>query len=412
MFVHFLEVNMELIYRDKLIKEKLIELIKDKDTDEIYISVAWATMNNAVSKELKKYKYKINTLLVGISDEITSPSFLEEFKNKIQVVINLEKLNGIFHSKIYLFTNKDKSVWKLLIGSANLTNRAMETNEETMILIDNISNDSFNINDIDKLLEHHLSFSMKIDDNFINEYKYKYKKNNEIENNLSYNLYNEEKLINFSWEKYEYYIKKRKIDGNYLYLERLKLLDIAKSFFERGLSNISLNELSCLLGISKYLNSNININWYNFGHMRTSYQNIISEISKESILIENIPFNGEINKNIYKNYMNKILNIKGVDISIASRLLALKRPDFFFCVTGGNELNLKKEFGVSKKQVSKQSSVDVDKVADSYWELIKRIHESSWNRNGNKDSNIWNSRIAMLDTILFNYQKSYYEILT
>lgn len=383
---------MELIYKKNLIKEKIIELIKHEDTHEIYISVAWATMNE-VTKELKKYEKKIHTFIVGISSEITHPSFLKAFKNKVQVVEDNKILNGIFHSKIYLFTNKDKSAWQLLIGSANLTGRAINNNEETMILIDNISNNSFNIDQIYELLKYHFSLSIKIDTSFINKYKKIYEKSRQIEENFSY----EGKLNELSWEDYEYYIKKRVIDGNYAYVERLQLLELAKDFF-RNISDINPKELSCLLGISKTLNNlDKNINWHNFGHMRASNKKMISEIRKKLNCINYIPFYGEIYETTYRQYMNEILNIKGVSISIASRLLALKRPDFFFCVTGGNESKLEQEF-----EVSKPSSSDINKIADSYWGLIKVIHQAKWNEDKEgKDSILWNSRIAMLDTILF-----------
>ena len=83
-------------------------------------------------------------------------------------------------------------------------------------------------------------------------------------------------------------------------------------------------------------------------------------------------------------------------VGIASRLLALKRPDYFVCIDSKNKKELCKDFEI------KQSGMDYER----YWEeIIERIIDSAWwNEPRPKnalDARVWDGRAAMLDAIFY-----------
>lgn len=76
----------------------------------------------------------------------------------------------------------------------------------------------------------------------------------------------------------------------------------------------------------------------------------------------------------------------------ASRLLTMKRPDFFFCMTARNRDRFLDSYPISSRKHD----------YDWYWtELLPMIHESLWwkcNKPTNRDdAEIWNGRAALLD---------------
>ena len=127
------------------------------------------------------------------------------------------------------------------------------------------------------------------------------------------------------------------------------------------------------------------------------------KINENNIYISNaleyIPLNGKIT---YENYQSFITNFKkafentgGDGLATATRLLSIKRPDFFICLDNQNKEKLCNDFGIKK-------SLNYEE----YWtEVIQRIHDSLW-WNSEKPINenelkAWNGRVAMLDVIFY-----------
>lgn len=91
----------------------------------------------------------------------------------------------------------------------------------------------------------------------------------------------------------------------------------------------------------------------------------------------------------------KIKKLYGDGIATASRLLAMKRPDYFICLNSQNRNGLRKDFSLS-------SNIRYEE----YWNnLITIIIYSVWWSSScprdNSEKQIWQFRVAMLDIIYY-----------
>ena len=89
-----------------------------------------------------------------------------------------------------------------------------------------------------------------------------------------------------------------------------------------------------------------------------------------SLALNEIPAEGQITKEHYNKYIEYFTKtFKRKIFSTASRLLAMKRPATFYCLTSKNQRRLCKEFDIT------YSHLDYN----GYWEqIIERIFDSDW----------------------------------
>lgn len=117
--------------------------------------------------------------------------------------------------------------------------------------------------------------------------------------------------------------------------------------------------------------------------------------------LDQIPLNGPVLRDHYNSYISEFVRAfpnGRHGIATASRLLALKRPDYFVCFDSQNKKKLCMDFGIKK-----QSQMNYER----YWdEIIERIMDSAWwleprptNILGGR---VWDGRAAMLDAIFYN----------
>jgi HKD family nuclease len=385
---------MKFITKNTLLTKTLIDAIEKYD--KIYIAVAWATCHKT-SKILLENSRKIQKLIVGTDREVTSPEFLEKFKNQLGDKLKvIHQSEGLFHPKLYLFTDNEEDEWSLFIGSANFTKNAFSENHESVMLITNEDNITNNIlREQFMCLQEYEKIAFSITDEFLENYKFLYNKSKR--QSTFYDPYLSASLQELTWKNYKKFIMLRRTNETLWYDERIKLLSKANEYFreiEKSSSRkegqfISIEKLKALIGL---VNERDDIYWHHFGHMRTSNL-AVKELQGVINIVNKIPFSGKVTREDYNSYMAIILSIKNIDLSIATRILALKRPDFFFCVTGENTHRFKHDFKYSFNKKSK----------DDYWKLVNEdLPSCSWYKNNYAmPGALRNSKTAMLDTILY-----------
>jgi len=397
---------MNILTSQTEIEDTICSLIKSYEN--ISFATAWASGNSKAFQLLLKNTKKINKIIVGIHFYQTNPNFIKEFLNseKVKFITNP---TGIFHPKIYLFSNNDNN-WECLIGSANFTKSAFEKNSEVMIHFSNYDINSREIYDkiiaeINKYYAQAVTFTSK------DLYAYQIVWNKKTKNILDLQdkfgekgngkpIY-KSKIITLDWNSY---FEKVKADKFHSFETRIKILEKAKKYFkDNTFANMTLLARQQIAGITNQDNENQELDWMYFGHMvsprfKTRIKEDPHNISQS---LEHISLTGNVTKDDYMNYIEYFKEHQGFGYGVItiSRLLAMKRPDVFFCITGENKKDLYQDFGITKDIKSHEY--------ERYWdEIIQRIHKSEWFNSPkptNQDENkLWENRVAMLDAVFYS----------
>ena len=125
---------------------------------------------------------------------------------------------------------------------------------------------------------------------------------------------------------------------------------------------------------------------------------IINNNNYISLALDSIPLDRKVSKRDYENFVINFQNAfpdGGSGVAIASRLLAMKRPDHFVCLDKQNRSRLCEDFGISKT-VS----------FTTYWdEIIERLNDSVWatsdRPNDINEVKAWSGRVAMVDVVYY-----------
>lgn len=114
--------------------------------------------------------------------------------------------------------------------------------------------------------------------------------------------------------------------------------------------------------------------------------------------------NQQFQKNEFIQFAKEIDKIKGISLTAMSRLLAMRYPNKFYCITSANEPELLKKFQISKS-IRNDSS---QKKYERYWnEIIEpiQIQKSSWYNSEppreRKELKVWKGRVILLDALFY-----------
>lgn len=375
--------------------------------ESYYIATAWASLGSKASKELLKNKDKIKKMIVGTHFYQTHPDFMEEFisSNRVRFIL---KPNGIYHPKMYLFSN-GKNKWECLIGSANFTMSALTRNDEAVVQFGSSDTDSMsNYKTIKKTIEGYWENSDKIDENDFHNYKNIWKKNKKKISNLAEEYGKSKKtrplvksgIFSLDWEEYYQSIQN---DAFHSFDGRIELLNTAQRYFRENQKFSDMSEIRRreIAGLATENQSDSGIGWGWFGSMLGAgkFQNRINTNNEYiSQALDAIPLQGKVYKSNYNQFVDifqQAFPDGGSGVAIASRLLSMKRPDYFVCLDKQNRPRLSGEFGISKT-VS----------FNDYWdEIIERILNSVWWSSEKPvdevEAQAWQGRTAMLDAIFY-----------
>ena len=221
-------------------------------------------------------------------------------------------------------------------------------------------------------------------------------------------------ILALSWEKYYSLLVKKGKDLD----DRLNLLLKAQEYFNQNTFEHMTEEQRKNIAGANEKKDGIN-DWRLFGRMPiprfiARLNSMDSQLKYISNSIDMIPSLGKITKKDYENFLyyfkasdNDFIDLDkvyetagwGYGISPISRLLSIKRPDEFFCLTSANQPKLLKSFGINKQIKTKDY--------ERYWEeIIESVRQSPW-YNSDKPTNkkellFWNARVAMMDALFYN----------
>lgn len=392
---------MQLISNNKTLVKTLVRLINSYT--DISFAVAWATANHKIFSLLKENSSKISRAVIGIHFYQTHPEVLKSFKESENVRF-IFQTEGVFHPKIYLFKSKHK--WEAIIGSANLTAGALGRNAEAVILIGGMLDAASGMPiELDKLIESYWNEARSANSHDVVAYQAVWTERQPVIKRLS-GKYGagkasktviESSVMTMAWPQYYQAVTRDKHHGFEGRCELLKVVSAAFLDYD-SFMEMTLPLRKTIAGLPNDKESH----WGWFGSMRGAghYHQAVNENNAHlSAALDEIPLRGIITKREYDSYIKKFIlafpnGRHGV--GIASRLLAMKRPDQFVCLSSKNKRGLCKDFGIT------QSKIDYD----FYWEeFIERIRDAPWwNSDEPKEKSekgVWLGRAAMLDAIFY-----------
>ncbi len=348
--------------------------------------------------------HKIEQLTVGVHFYQTDPDFIEAFLEHpgAQFVMNPD---GVFHPKLYLFEHKDGS-WSCITGSPNFTRSVFESNAETAVFItddDDGADDA--LRTICDTLDGYRKLASAVDESGLNAYRALWKRQQRRLGSLSgrYDKHEDHSpkrtrvpspldvpLFRENWG--EFFQELRNLE-QHTTEGRLEVLERANKLFgnHQHFGDMSDDERR---GIAGLYNAE-DVEWLWFGSMRGagSFQQAINSNNPEvSRALDAIPHTGEVGELQYREFAEIFgAGFERSGLAVGSRLLAMKRPDYFVCLDSKNKRKLCQDFGITQQ-------VDFE----NYWDKVvaRLIDANWWNAPAPKDKlerRVWKCRAAFLD---------------
>lgn len=392
---------MKLITTNAALKSNLSRLAKGYPN--IAFAVAWASTGTEVFEELSANRASIHKAVIGTHFYQTHPDVLDAFAESDDVRFILQP-KGVFHPKIYIFWNAKH--WEVLMGSANLTAGALNKNSEVMVLIsDTDQGDASLKGEVINLIESYWDEARTVSKAAAISYRALWLKQQPALRRLSgqYGQSTKNKapadsaVMSMAWTQFLASVQE---DAHHGFEKRCDLLKLIHAAFETTgqFQQMELGLRKTIAGLP----NDFDERWGWFGSMQGAgyYHQAVNDNNPHlSKALDKIPLNGPISREHYEAYLAEFVKAfpnGRHGIGIASRLLALKRPDYFVCFDSKNKKELCLDFGI------KQSGMDYER----YWdEIIGRITDSAWwNEPRPKNTlarTVWDGRAAMLDAIFY-----------
>lgn len=363
-------------------------------------AVAWASLGFNLYEALKLHEQKIDQLVVGVHFYQTHPDFIESFLKHPRVRFKMAT-DGVFHPKVYLFEHGDGE-WDCIVGSPNFTKAAYTKNEEVAVHFCQSDIEGARVYaQLNEVLDKFFEQAEQVDADYLDRYRSIWRRQQRHLQHVAGTYSDPDSsqptrsplatgLFKMVWDEYYEWVRTDKhhtIDGRLRVLEGSRKLFLSKPHF----ADLDMPDRRAIGGLIE----RGGLDWKWFGSMRgaLTFKALIRDNDAAiSEALDSIPLDGRITHNDFERYIERIRDVLGDNpLATATRLLALKRPDYFVCLDSKNEKSFLQDFGIKKK-------VHVTE----YWDrVIGRIVDSNWWNSPEPQSEveqrIWRCRVAFLD---------------
>lgn len=212
-------------------------------------------------------------------------------------------------------------------------------------------------------------------------------------------------ILKITWQEFFQRVQRERNRGPRGLLEiqgRIKLLKVARDRFD-SYSHFKYMSVEARKELAGFVvGDDDGFRWTQFGSMKGAgyFKQAINQNNEYiSLALDEIPLEGNLSRRQYQSFaalFKKALELGGAGIATATRLLTMKRPDYFMCLDKKNKEGLCEALGIPK-------SIRLD----NYWDLIvERIINSVWWRSEEptdpEELAVWNGRVAFLDSLFFD----------
>lgn len=390
--------------------EEVMALIKVCRT--MQVAVAWAGQNHIVDA-MYQHRDKLGKLVIGTHLYRTDPAVLRLFKD-LPAARCMEPRGDLYHPKVYLF--ELESGWAAAVGSHNLTKGAFghPGNVEASLLLKAEGHHQV-IRDLRSFVAESWSAGEAIDeDGFLFSYEAHYKANKARESELQEPFHRfkrplpaatQPSPLTLTWEDF---LRQVRDPRHHSLAGRLAVLGRAASLFEQrgSFAEMLVGERKAIAGT--FAPREVQFeghDWAWFGSMFGSgtFKHLVrDEPAVLSAALDRIPPRGLVSQAQYEQFRALFEQAfeeaaRAGGVPTASRLLAMKRPDTFICVSKRNIDALCGATGYPPGQLS----------LSNYWDRIIRPIQAGpvWRHprpEDREEARIWDARVAMLDSIYYD----------
>jgi hypothetical protein len=204
-------------------------------------------------------------------------------------------------------------------------------------------------------------------------------------------------LVSLSWPDFFARVRAEQHPlGHPLMQERLQVLRAVRQLFAQRVHFRDLDYAGRrkIAGLFKSANPNFLL----FGSMQWvgRFKQAIKDNNEGiSLALDEIPLDGDVSRDHCQRFTDRFLKaFERAGMALASRLLAMKRPDTFVCVNNQNREGLFQAFRLSPSR-----------DAEAYWDLIERVRDCTWWKvpppAPGDERDVWRARAAFLDALFY-----------
>jgi len=379
--------------------------------EELQWAVAWGSMG-PLAKHMLRHAAKVKRFAIGTHFHQTDPELLEALRDVAGVRVVSNSSAGTFHPKIYLFRTGRR--FALVLGSPNFTRAAFGTNYEAALYIEGDTSEEL-YRDVSDGIRAVWEDANEIRDDFLRAYRLKHQATRtarkDLETDLPIGLPTTDSdyrnLLDDDWAAF---VRRVKSDPHHDIEGRVTIMDHARVWFSQTprFEDMAEGQRKAIAGT--YARNETkpadlpDLDWAWFGSMAGAgvFKGLVkSQPAGLSAALDCIPRTGTINETDFDRFRLRFLeSFKGAErgggLATASRLLALKRPDYFVCVDSPNRDKLSEAVGVKKSHLT----------LDLYWTHIVRplLCSPWWNSPrpmSDLDGRLWDSRMAFIDAFCY-----------
>lgn len=392
----------------RAVSRRLSALIVEHD--RISIAVAWGGIT-PVAETLLANESKFESILLGLDFSASDPDLIDRFVDVPNAFVAKNR-PGCFHPKIFYFQSRTTA--EAIIGSANFTKGGLGSNLEASVHIKGAVDDPF-FEQVRDQLERYRSLQLPITKQLAESYRRQFQAAGSTPRPKNPILPDEPKdwarvnapLAIMSWKDFA---KEARADIHHDFKKRMQLLRAIQQMFSKApsLGDLSAAEWKGIAGALGDVEANATglngLDWGWFGSMggAGTFAGLIGlQDPTLAVALDSVPKRGDITEAQFDHYA-EVFNVafsgssRTAGLAPATRLLAMKRPDFFVCVNGGNRVGLATALSFAPTTLS----------LENYWRrVIEPIHQAPWYntpRPKGRDMELWDSRVAMLDAIYYD----------
>lgn len=369
--------------------------------DRLSFAVAWATRTKVYDTLLAR-RDAIESGVIGTHFYQTDPQVLDDFSDDGRVRFVLQP-SGVFHPKIFLFRSGRR--FDAFVGSANLTHGAMSRNSEAVIHLSQDDEGAVSVRDeLAEAIRTYRGMGRKVQDEDVDVYRAAYKRMRRSRERLDGTYGSarstsplESEVMRMSWKQY---IAEIRDAGDDHLRNRIALLKDIRTQFQRTprFEDMDVDVRAMIAGLP---NSRTGSQGY-FGSMRGDgyfHKAVKSSPAGISAALDCIPLEEPVTRQHYDRFVELFAPAVAGERQrpgVASRLLAMKRPDLFVCISKRNRTALARDFSIAASRID----------FDLYWSAIaERIRDARWwshpQPSLGRELEIWRGRSAMLDAIFY-----------